>query len=388
MKKLLAMKQLLVFLALCLVVYLYLVLRLSPGLGWPVWVLVGAMVLSVVSYPLSWKRVPGAALRSYRFFVHMSMGLLSFLGSFVVMRDLFFLPLDWFWPHLGEWIFGPQGSLIVFALTLVALAAGTWSAVSGPIVREVDIPLRALPRELEGYRIAQISDLHVGPTIGREYVERVVEKVQRLHPHLTALTGDIADGHIDEYREAIAPLAKLVRKDPGSEQVSAFFVPGNHEYYWNGPRWIQEFEALGFKALLNSNVTLEHRGHEILVAGVVDPAARLEHSDLRPDARAARGRDENEKENTAVKILLAHHPGIARSAAEVGFDLQLSGHTHAGQFFPWTLVIGRIHEFARGLKECGRMWVYVNPGTGTWGPPIRLGTRAEITLLTLRGADR
>jgi predicted MPP superfamily phosphohydrolase len=300
---------------------------------------------------------------------------MSFLFSVTAVRDLIFWPSQFFAPKVFDLVFSAHGSVGLLALATLGLLYGAWQAASGPRIIAVQVPIRNLPRGLHGFKIAQISDLHVGPKIGAKYVQRVVKKVRELEPNLTVLTGDIADGDLKHLREAVLPLQQL-----GSPSL---YVPGNHEYYWDGPSWIRHFEALGLEPLLNSNKLIEHNEQTILVAGVVDPAARMVHSGLRPDAALAMG-PKNDK--ASVKILLAHNPSIAREAERVGFDLQISGHTHAGQFFPWTLVVRHVHEFSKGLKACGTMWVYVNQGTGSWGPQVRFGSSTEITLLTLTPA--
>lgn len=372
------MNRLIIALTIIGSLFLYLGLRLSPGLGWPLWAALALLVGGVVAYPFLWRGSKNQTpLQAFvKWLIYMDMGYLSFLATLTVLRDLLFFPFVWFKPDWAERILGADGSLSVLLLSFVALAIGVWKARTGLHVKTVEVPIEGLPEKLEGYKIAQISDLHVGPTIGLPYVERVVQMVNSLDPNLTVLTGDIADGNIEVFEPVIAPLREL--KPAGR----ALYVPGNHEYYWNGPRWIRAFEELGLKALLNSRAILDHEGHEVLVAGVVDPAARMAQPGLKPDAKAAHGPESQ----AALKILLSHHPGIAREAASHGFHLQLSGHTHGGQFFPWTLVVAKVHEFSRGLSACARMWVYVNPGTGSWGPPVRMGTLPEITLLLLKRA--
>ena len=372
------MARLVIFISLLSVVFLYLGFRLTLGFSGAVaiaiWVGLFALLALLASYPLTWSRDhKGKALRHLRSVIHLDMGLMSFLFSFVLLRDIIGLPLLWLAPAWAERVWGVEGSAVVLALSILALIVGTYEANSGPRVKSVRVPIENLPEGLEGYKIAQISDLHAGPTIGLPYVERVAKMVEGLAPNLTVLTGDIADGKVEDFSRDVEPLRRL------SKLGDALYVTGNHEYYWNGPQWISVFESLGIKPLLNSRTILKHQNEEVLVAGVVDPAARIANPMAKPDAKAALG----EPNGAKLKILLSHHPGIARQAAEMGFDLQLSGHTHAGQFFPWTLVVSRVHEFSKGLARAGKMWVYVNPGTGSWGPPIRLGTRTEITLLSL-----
>lgn len=258
------------------------------------------------------------------------------------------------------------GSLLIAGL-------GLGQAVKGPSVKRVDIPVRRLAPGLRGLRIAQISDLHVGPTIRRGEVERVVERALALKPDLIVLTGDIADGEVERLARHVQPLSRL------QAPLGTFYVTGNHEYYWGAPRWIEKMSELGFTPLINENRVVARGGARLLVAGIPDESGGYFQPDHHPDVRRAAESD------TPVdfRLLLAHRPDGVPAAERAGFDLQLSGHTHGGQFFPASLFIGLFHRFARGLDRHGRMQVYVNPGTGYWGPAHRFGVPAEITLLTL-----
>jgi hypothetical protein len=270
-------------------------------------------------------------------------------------------------------LFTPSANLTLVVVAGLLLAQGLRQALTGLSLRHVDVEFTDLPEALNGATIAQISDLHVGPTIGRSYVEHVVELTNSAKADLVVLTGDIVDGPLESLREEVTPLAGLQAKS------GVYYVTGNHEYYWQGPRWIEEMRSLGLKPLLNSNAIASVNGEKVLIGGVVDPAASLSSPGLTPDVHSAA----RSSEATALKVLLAHHPNIADKAEKAGFDLQLSGHTHGGQFFPWTLVVQRVHRFHLGLFTHGRMKVYVNPGTGSWGPPVRLGTSPEITVIRL-----
>ena len=169
----------------------------------------------------------------------------------------------------------------------------------------------------------------------------------------------------------VAPLEALTSGD------RAFFVLGNHDYYSGAAAWTAHFEAMGFRVLCNAYVTIARGSARLLIGGVIDFAARMADPDARPRPDLATDGDAR----PAFRLLLAHNPKIAPLAEQAGFDLQLSGHTHAGQFFPWTFVIHLVHgPHAAGLSRRGRLWVYVSAGTGTWGPPVRLGTRPELTL--------
>jgi predicted MPP superfamily phosphohydrolase len=267
-----------------------------------------------------------------------------------------------------------DGVPVVFAASLLALAAGLLLALRGPRLKRVDIPVAGLHPALEGFRIVQISDLHVGPTIGRRYVRRVVEQSNALRPDLVVLTGDIVDGSPARLAPHVAPLGELAAAD------GTLFILGNHDCYSGARRWIAHFQALGMRVLLNESVSLRRGDATLLVGGVVDPALRLsEPREVpRPDLAAAQGSE------AALRILLAHNPALAPLGEQAGFDVQLSGHTHAGQFFPWTLAVRAVHApHVAGLSRLNRMWVYVSAGTGSWGPPVRLGTATELTLLRL-----
>jgi uncharacterized protein len=304
------------------------------------------------------------------------MGWLSFLFVLTVGRDLLLLGTMRL-PSV-HMLVAEAGTAWVPLAAMAAVGVGVLAALRGPHVRHVDIPVERLPPELEGLRIVQISDLHVGPTMRLAYVQRVVDMTKDLAPDLIALTGDIVDGSVARLAHHVAPLEALTAGD------RAFFVLGNHDYYSGAAPWTAHFEAMGFRVLRNAHVTVARGTARLLIGGVIDFAARMSDPDARPRPDLATDADGP----PAFRLLLAHNPKIASLAEEAGFDLQLSGHTHAGQFFPWTFVIHLVHgPHAAGLSRRGRLWVYVSAGTGTWGPPVRLGTRPELTLLRLVAAD-
>ena len=263
--------------------------------------------------------------------------------------------------------------------SLVALAAGMLAAARGPHVRRVDIPIDRLPAAFEGFTIAQISDLHVGPTIGAAYVRRVVEIANGLAPDLVALTGDIVDGSVQRLSAAVEPLGRLRARD------GVVLALGNHDYYSGAKAWTAHFGRLGIRVLRNEYCVLRRGDARLVVGGVTDPAGQFEVPPELPRPELASGPAHTD----APRVLLAHNPRLAPLAERAGFDLQLSGHTHAGQFFPWTLAVRLVHApHVEGLSRQGRTWVYVNAGTGTWGPPVRLGTRPELTLVRLTAGGR
>jgi predicted MPP superfamily phosphohydrolase len=304
---------------------------------------------------------------------YMAMGWLNFVLLLSLARDALLWLSAVAAPSLHAGL-DAAGAAVVYWGAAAALGVGALAALRGPHVRHVDIPLANLPAEWEDLRIVQISDLHVGPMIGTAYVRRVVEMSNALVPDLVALTGDIVDGTVARLAQGVAPLADLVAKE------GVFLVLGNHDYYSGAGPWVKHFAALGMQVLRNESRLIQRGSALLVVGGVTDPAAHLDVPPQLPQPALAAAPEAG----PAVRLLLAHHPKLAPLAEQAGFDLQLSGHTHAGQFFPWTLAVRLVHApHVAGLSRRGRLWVYVSAGTGTWGPPVRLGTRPELTLLRL-----
>jgi predicted MPP superfamily phosphohydrolase len=267
-------------------------------------------------------------------------------------------------------------SAAVGAMVLVTLVIGSAQVALGPRIYTVPVPLTALPPELEGFRIVQVTDVHLGPTIGRRFMEHCVAMANALDADVVALTGDFVDGPVAQLREAVAPLAGLKARG------GVFFVTGNHEYYWNARAWIDEFRALGLRVLVNEHVVIRRGDAALVVAGITDASAGPMLRGHAPDPqRALAGAPDG-----AAKVLLAHHPASHAAAERAGFDLQISGHTHGGQFFPFSLLVRLANRHYKGLYRLGRLWLYVSRGTGYWGPPLRFGVPAEITVLRLQSA--
>jgi len=311
------------------------------------------------------------------------MGLLA-LGSFsslfvlTVLRDVALLAvaaLGW----LMNWGGATAPVYTYTALTVPVLAGlftliGFINARRAARVRTVEVPIIDLPAALHGFTIAQISDLHVGPTIKRDYVDAIVDAVNRLEADLIAVTGDLVDGSVAQLAHHTQPMSRLTARH------GTYFVTGNHEYYSGARAWIAELRRLGLRVLINEHVVLEHEGEDVVVAGVTDYSAHYYDESHRSDPHGAIA---GAPANAAFKLLLAHQPRSAHSAAAVGFHLQLSGHTHGGQFLPWNFFVRLQQPFTAGLHRLGALWVYTSRGTGYWGPPKRLGAPSEITHLRL-----
>jgi predicted MPP superfamily phosphohydrolase len=275
---------------------------------------------------------------------------------------------------------GRSFSTAVLAGSAGMATVGLGEVLVGPRVKEVTIEFPMLHPSLEGLRIAQISDLHVGPTIRKNYVMDVVAAVMSTKPDLIAVTGDLADGKPDQLRDDLQPLSGL------QAPQGVFYVTGNHEYYWGVDSWVEKARELGFRPLLNENVILqvsrpaESSSAKLMIAGVTDTNAdQFDPAHASDPAKAIQS-----PEACDLKILLAHRPDSCFEAANAGFHFQMSGHTHAGQFFPFSILVSFAHKYFRGLYKHEGMWLYVNSGTGYWGPPNRFTVPPEITLFRLK----
>jgi len=373
-----ARRNLLVVLSLLLLLHVYIGLRLMGDLGLGL----GGMLAGGVFLLLSTLLVPvgllSSSLRRRRWSEQLTwvgllaMGLFSSLLVLTFLRDLFLLlaALTGF----GGRALNYYSALAVPLLALAVTIVGFVNARRVARVVRVDVPIAGLPQALHGYAIAQISDIHVGPTIKRPYLDAIVERVNGLGADAIAVTGDLVDGSVARLSAHTQPLARLAAPD------GAFFVTGNHEYYSGAEEWIVELRRLGLTVLLNQHVVRERGGASLMIAGVADFTAHHFNPAHRSDPQAAAA---GAPSGLAVRILLAHQPRSATAAAAAGFDLQLSGHTHGGQFFPWNLFVPLQQPFVAGLHRVKQLWVYTSRGTGYWGPPKRFGAPSEITLLRL-----
>jgi uncharacterized protein len=310
------------------------------------------------------------------------LGLFSSLLVATFLRDLLlllaalaqaFAPEAFALPELSRW----SARAVVIAALLVTLM-GLWNARRIARVVTVEIPLAGLPQPLCGFTIVQISDVHVGPTIRQRYVEGIVEAVNQLQPDVIAITGDLVDGSVAELRSHVAPLARLTAR------YGSFFVTGNHEYYSGVESWMAELSRLGIRVLHNEHVVIQESGAKLVLAGVPDYSGGHFDEAHRSDPLAAIA---GAPADAQIKVLLAHQPRTAPAAQRAGFHLQLSGHTHGGQFLPWNFFVRLQQPFTAGLHRMGPLWIYVSRGTGYWGPPKRFGASSEITQLRLMPAS-
>jgi predicted MPP superfamily phosphohydrolase len=303
-----------------------------------------------------------------------AMGFFSSLFVLTLLRDLVLLGIHLLLSGAQAQFWIERSAQATLYLSLFVTLAGLIIARRRPRIVEIKIPVVDLPLALHGFSIAQISDVHVGPTIKRGFVEGIVGRVNELKADMIAVTGDLVDGSVLQLSAHTAPLAGLTARH------GAFFVTGNHEYYSGERAWTEEIRRLGLRVLKNEHVVLKHDGASLILAGVTDYSAHHFDPAQRSDPEAAlRGAPID----AGAKVLLAHQPSSAMAAANAGFDVQISGHTHGGQFWPWNLFIHFFQPFSSGLHRLKNLWIYVSRGTGYWGPPNRFGVPSEITRIRL-----
>jgi len=368
--------------AISLLLHAYVGWRLVPGLD----SLAGAVALAVLllvsaltlPYGLGARRGgAGRGAAALAWIGLVCMGLFSSLFVLTAVRDAGLLlagAAAALWPGAVSpaSLVTPSARAVAIAAALVTLWGFANARRVARVVR-VDVPIAGLPAPLDGFTIAQVSDIHVGPTIKRPYVEAIVDSVNRLDVDLVAVTGDLVDGSVRDLAEHVAPLAGLRSKE------GVFFVTGNHEYYSGAASWVRELRRLGLTVLMNEHVLVRRGDARLVVAGVTDfSAAHFDRAEASDPAAALAGSPAG-----ALRLLLAHQPRSAAAAEAAGFHLQLSGHTHGGQFLPWNFLVRLQQPFTAGLHRWRAMWVYTSRGTGYWGPPKRFGAPSEITLLRL-----
>ncbi|WP_320778163.1 metallophosphoesterase [Streptomyces sp. CRN 30] len=270
---------------------------------------------------------------------------------------------------------GPSRRLFVSRVVGGAAAAvavgtvgyGTYGVLNGPTVKRVTVPLAKLPRAAHGFRIAVVSDIHLGPVLGRGFAQTVVDTINRTQPDLIAVVGDLVDGSVKDLGPAAAPLAQLKARH------GAYFVTGNHEYFSGAEQWVEEVRSLGLTPLENERAELPHFD----LAGVNDIAGEDEGQG--PDYDRALG----DRDRSRASVLLAHQPVMIHDAVDHGVDLQLSGHTHGGQLWPGSLLAAAANPTVAGLERYGDTQLYVSRGAGAWGPPTRVGAESDITVVEL-----
>jgi predicted MPP superfamily phosphohydrolase len=335
--------------------------------------LIGLGALSIVAGPIASRRLERRPARWLHWLSGLWMGSMFLLLVALALLDL------------GGWMLGTAAHAAQVGLDLLPgararAASALWLAggaaligllqvMRGPRLARVELVLPRWPAALDGYRIVQLSDLHFGPILDRRFARELALRVNALDADLCAITGDLVDGPVARVGDEVAPLAALRARD------GVFYTVGNHDRYSGAADWTRFVERLGWTALRNRSRELGRPGARFALAGVDDDATDLDGAlaSVSPELPV---------------VLLAHDPRAFGAAARAGVDLQLSGHTHAGQIWPFALLVRLYVRWVRGHHRQGASQLYVSPGTGFWGPPMRLGTRAEITEITIRALAR
>ncbi|MFG1607055.1 metallophosphoesterase [Actinoplanes sp. NPDC049265] len=274
---------------------------------------------------------------------------------------------------VGRRLLLARGAAIFAGLTAASVTGyGVRTALGGPRLDRVRIPLAKLPRAMDGTRLAVVSDIHLGPLTGARHMDRIVEMINSVDADVVCIVGDMVDGSVAELGRFAQPL-----KDIRSKQ-GAYFVTGNHEYYSGFQQWIDEVEQLGVKPLRNQRLEIVTRGGAFDLAGVNDLGGSG-FGDA-PDFDAALG----DRDTAKPVILMAHQPVVAHDAARYGVDLQVSGHTHGGQMAPFNYLVKLQQPVVSGYGEVDGVPVYVTNGAGFWGPPVRVGAPPQVTLIELK----
>lgn len=310
------------------------------------------------------------------------MAYINFLVTFVIMRDIYafveylllsipgapdvmHIPV----PNL----YSTQATGILMLIPAALLLMGNIVVRFGPRLVKVPVRYKKLPQDLEGLRIMHVTDLHISQSLPAKFVKNLVKQIMKVKPDLVVFTGDILDSFAEKHSEELDYLKDLKAK------YGVFLVAGNHEYYWDGQNALQAFRNVGFHVLVNQVADIHIGGSTLQVAGIPDPAA-IHFQQEGPNFPLVQA----QLKEGSFKVMLSHQPSLVKQIKELGIDLQLSGHTHGGQFFPWNWLIIFFERYSKGLYYLGNMRLYVNQGTGYWGPRLRLGTYCELAEIVLR----
>lgn len=320
---------------------------------------------------------------------YIGLGFMSFVFTFLLVRDLLLTVSNLYhkWKRIPPPVLSAKSlpdperrRFLVNGLNMWILSGagvltgyGIAEARQIPQVKTVRVSIETLPPDLNGFRIVQLTDIHVSQTIKRPFVAGVVAAANNLSADIVVVTGDLVDGSVGYLSNDVAPLAEL------QAVYGKYFVTGNHEYYSGAEAWIDKISSLGFTVLMNEHRLIQTGNARLLLAGVTDYSGGRFDPSHRSDPFQAMAH----APPADYKILLAHQPKSIFSAAKAGFDLQISGHTHGGQFFPWNYVVFLTQPYVTGLHQHENTRIYVSGGTGYWGPPLRLGSPSEITLIEL-----
>ncbi|MBM4783015.1 MAG: metallophosphoesterase [Archangiaceae bacterium] len=335
--------------------------------GWTaLWVAFGSIFGGFIGGRL----LPRSVARPLQWIGFLWMGAFGLLISATGLSDLVLLVARQFTTVDATWL--QWRAIAVMGVVVPALAYG-FVVARAPAIKRVTVPIKNLPKAFEGYRIAQISDVHIGETLTKAFAQQVTDTVNSLKPDAVAVTGDLIDGSVAKLKSEVAPLAGLRGRD------GVFYVTGNHEYYHGGSSWEAEGARLGMTVLHNTHVVVTRDGEQLVIGGVPDVEGGRFSAQHEPDAaKTFEGAPVG-----APRVLLAHQPRFAKRVKDTRVDLMLSGHTHGGQIFPFMFFVKLQQPVIGGFETLWGVPTYTSNGTGYWGPPFRVGPRGEVTELTL-----
>ena len=333
------------------------------------WVLLWTLFASIFGGLLGGRLLPQPAAKIFQWLGFVWLGAFGVLLVTTSLSDLGLFIASKFILVQSSW--QPLRAGGVLAVVIPALFWGLFIS-RRPETKRVTVEIPGLDKSLDGFRIVQISDVHIGDTLGRDFAKKVADQVNALKPDLVAVTGDLIDGPVARLRDEVAPLGEMRGKH------GVFYVTGNHEYYHGGSNWEAEGRRLGFTVLHN-----EHRvvaDGKLVIGGVTDlEGARFSQAHAPRVDLAFAGAPAS-----VPRILLAHQPRFARAAKDALVSLMLSGHTHGGQIFPFMVFVRLQQPVIGGFEVIHGVPTYTSNGTGYWGPPFRIGARGEVTELTLK----
>ncbi len=348
--------------------------KLSLVWQWSLSVLIGFLFLTLLSRLSLYRRIPKVLHSVHAYLAYCWLGMMFYLLCSFILIDLVFILPSFAADDANMSINNAYTKMILaIGLTSVVSLFSFWQAKRGPKIKTQNITLTKLPKNLSGFKIVQISDLHIGDIIQEAYIKNTVNLCNAQKPDLIVITGDLVD----------APLEHVAHLAQGLKQLSAkhgvYFVTGNHEYYAGAQAWMDYLQSLNIQTLHNTSVKITEGEDSFNLIGIDDESGASFLPGHGPNLELAMQQCHQDK----VNILLAHQPKSIRAAEKHAVDLQLSGHTHNGQIWPFQFLVALDQPYLKGLYQHGQTQIYVNPGTGFWGPPMRFYGRSEITSIQL-----
>ena len=339
-------------------------------LSFPIALLADRILPLKYSFPLLWLFYLWLGVMMLLFFLLFSIDMIKIV--IYIFQKLVMAGEEIANPERREFVSGLIASAAT-TIVLISSGIGVKNYYSNAVVKKINVSLKGLPEAFKGFKIVQISDLHLGQMMTKKTLEQIVDQVNSLKPDLIAITGDLADGSTAKLLNEANPLKNL------KAEKGIYFVTGNHEYYSGVKNWTLAIDKMGIKVLNNENIKIRREDDYFYLAGVTDHEGKNFGREHASDFKKALSGLENGKK----KILLAHQPIAVQKASEYGTDLVLAGHTHGGQIWPFNYFVYLQQPYLKGFYDYNGTKLYVNQGTGCWGPPVRLGSKNEITQIIL-----